>query len=366
MEEFDGVRCRGQEIESFIAALMRGAGASEESAAAVARALTEASARGVDTHGIRLAPLYFRAIEGGRINPRPTLRIERVGPAVLHVDADDGLGHFASYRAIEAGIAVARESGVAAVAIGRSTHHGSTGGYTIAAARQGYAALGMTNATAIVVPHGGAEPFLGTNPITFAVPRTEGHPLVLDMATSSIPFNRVLLRRDTGTPLPPEVAVDAEGNVTADPFAAAGLMPLGGANYSYKGAGLGVMVEILCSAFTGAMYSSRVALFTDEGHSNPARLGHFFLIFDPATFQPLPSFHQRLEDFIGELKGLKARPGETVMAPGDPEWAAYADRAANGLPIDAVTWAALGDYAARYGCRRPEAVGVSRANGDGC
>jgi hypothetical protein len=35
--------------------------------------------------------------------------------------------------------------------------------------------------------------------------------------------------------LPPELAIDGAGEMTVDPFAAAALMPLGGANYGYKG-----------------------------------------------------------------------------------------------------------------------------------
>lgn len=356
MEQFAGVRCRLEAVEAFLEALMRGAGACPESAAAVARALTDASARAVDTHGIRLAPHYLRGLAGGRINPAPKVRAERLSAAVVHVDADDGLGHLASYRAIEIGTEVARETGLAAVAVGRSTHHGATGCYTLAAARAGFAALGMTNADAIVAPHDGVKPFLGTNPISFAVPVPGGHPLLLDMATSSIPLNRVLLRRDTGAPLPPEVALDAAGEMTLDPFAAAALMPLGGAGYGYKGAGLAVMIDILCSAFTGMLHGARLPSFTDAGIQVPARLGHFFIVFAPGAFQPGDAFAERVRAFLDDLRGQPARPGQQVMAPGDPEWAAFADRTAHGVPIDAATWACLGEFAERQGCAPPEVL----------
>ncbi|WP_146002755.1 Ldh family oxidoreductase [Telmatospirillum siberiense] len=362
MEEFDGVRCRGEAVESFVKSLVAGAGASEESAAAVARALTDASMRAVDTHGVRLTPHYLRGLKAGRIKPNPTVRIERLSPAVVHVDADDGLGHLASYRGIEAGIEVARENGIAAVAIGRSTHHGATGVYTLTAARQGFAALGMTNADAIVAPHDGVKAFFGTNPITFAVPAESGNPLLLDMATSSIPLNRVLLRRDTGTDLPPEVAIDGKGEMTVDPFAAAALVPLGGANYGYKGAGLAVMVDMLCSAFTGMLHGARLPSFAGDDVTWPARLGHFFIIFDTGAFQPRQAFANRVAEFLADLRGQPARPGESVKAPGDPEWAALAERTANGLPIDAATWKTLGEFAQSYGCAVPDVIATTSAH----
>jgi len=356
MEAFDGVRRGAMDVERFLGALLAGAGASPESAAAAARALTDASVRGVDTHGIRLAPHYLRGLTAGRINPVPVLREARLSASVAHVDADDGLGHLASYRAIELGIEIARETGLAAVAVGRSTHHGANGCYTLAAARQGFAALGTTNADAIVAPHEGVKAFFGTNPISFAVPVAGGQPMLLDMATSSIPLNRVLLRRDTGAPLPPEVAIDAVGEMTLDPFAAAALVPLGGAEYGYKGAGLAVMVDILCSAFTGMLHGARLPSFVDPGVTRPARLGHFFLVLDPGAFQPQAAFAARMAEFLGDLRAQPARAGEQVMAPGDPEWAAFADRTAHGVPIDAATWASLGEFSRQYGCSLPEAV----------
>ena len=359
MEEFNGVRCRGEAVEVFIKSLLVGAGASDESAAATARAVTDASMRAVDTHGVRLTPHYLRGLAAGRIKKTPSVQIKRLAPAVVYVDADDGLGHLASYLGIDAGIAAARENGIAAVAIGNSTHHGATGCYTLTAARQGFAALGMTNADAIVAAHDGVKAFFGTNPITFAMPATEGQPLLLDMATSSIPLNRVLLRRDTGTPLPPEVAIDAAGEMTVDPFAAAALMPLGGANYGYKGAGLAVMVDMLCSAFTGMLHGARLPSFAGDYVTWPAKLGHFFIIFHTQAFQPQQAFAHRLIEFLADLRGQQARPGEKVMAPGDPEWAALEERTANGLPIDAATWGVMGDYAKTFGCPLPDVIATT-------
>ncbi len=359
METFEGVRCRAAAVEAFLGALLRGAGASRDSAEAAARALTDASMRGVDTHGIRLAPHYLRGLGAGRINPSPSVRVERLSASVIHVDADDGLGHLASYRAIEAGMAAARETGLCAVSVGRSTHHGATGGYTLAAARQGFAALGMTNADAIVAPHDGVKPFLGTNPVSFAVPVAGARPMVLDMATSSIPLNRVLLRRATGSALPTEVALDAEGEMTVDPFKAAALMPLGGAGYGYKGAGLAVMVDILCSAFTGMLHGARLPSFTADDVHRPARLGHFFIVFAPGAFQPGDAFAARMTEFLDELRAQPARPGRRVMAPGDPEWAAWDERSAHGVPIDAATWDDLAGFGLRCGCAPPEVVGRS-------
>jgi LDH2 family malate/lactate/ureidoglycolate dehydrogenase len=354
IEEISGVRCRADELKRFIEGLLAGAGADEASAEAVARSVVDASSRGVDTHGVRLAPWYVTAARNGHVNCRPNVTFERKAPAVGHVDADLAFGHLASYRAIEEGCAIARETGAAVITVGRSSHHGATGCYTLAAARQGFAALGLSHANAMVVPFGGRRPFFGTNPLSFAVPAPGEEPMLLDMATSSIPFNRVMLRRATGTPLPPEVAVDGDGVATVDPDAARAVRPLGGAGFGYKGAGLAAVIDVLCSAFTSMRHGATIE--SAAPGAQPILIGHFFLILHPASFQLLELFDERISAFLRDLRGQAAMPGEKVMAPGDPEKAEAAKRAGDGIPIDPVTWAALTGLAAELNRPVPEAT----------
>ncbi|MBP2297209.1 Ldh family oxidoreductase [Azospirillum rugosum] len=356
MESFEDVRIRRPELESFVADLLEKAGARRDGAEATARAVVDASARAFDTHGVRLVPHYVESLVSGRVNGAPDLRFTRQAAAVGHLDADDGLGHLASYRAVEEGVAMARETGIAAVAVARSSHHGATGCYTLAAARQGFAAIGMTHSDAIVVPHDGLKPFNGTNPISFALPVAGEEPMLLDMATSSIPLNRVFLRRATGQPLPPEVAVDKDGAVTTDPHQATALMPLGGTAYGYKGAGLAAMVDILCSAFTGMAHGAALPAFTGTEESQPVSLGHFFIVLRPELFQPLALFDARVAAFLADLRSQPAKPGTRVMAPGDPERDAQADRRANGVPVDLTTWDSLREIAVRHGVAVPTTV----------
>lgn len=353
IEDIEGKLGTAEDLTRYVRDLIAAAGADAPSAEATARAVVDASSRGVDTHGVRLVPWYLEMVEGGRVNTRPNLTFTQKAPAVGHVDSDDGFGHRASFRAIEEGCAMAATSGIAAVTVGRSTHHGATGVYTLAAARNGFAALGMTHADPAVVPHGGTRAFFGTNPISFAVPAPNGEPVLLDMATSSIPFNRVLLRRATGTPLPPEIAVDAGGDFTTDPHATVALKSLGGGTFGYKGAGLAAMVDILCSAFTGMGHGATFAPFNGPDYSKPIPIGHFFLVLNPATFQALSLFDARIAAFLDDLRNAPAHPGQRIMAPGDPEHEEAIRRRERGVPIDRVTWKALAVAAKKYGVAPP-------------
>ena len=60
-----------------------------------------------------------------------------------------------------------------------------------------------------------------------AVPSGEQDPWLFDMATSSVPFNRVELFRSLDQNLPQDVASDESGNSTQDPHIAEMLDPLG-------------------------------------------------------------------------------------------------------------------------------------------
>lgn len=357
LEKIDGARVAARDLQPFVESVFRAAGADQPSAAAVSTALVDASSRAFDTHGVRLVPFYMQGIEGGRINRSPELVVTRKAPSIVHIDADDGLGHLASYRAIEEASRIAAETGVAVATVGRSSHHGATGCYTRMAALGGFAALGMTHADSAVIPYGGTQAFFGTNPISFAVPAPGEDPILLDMATSAIPFNRVELRRATGTPLPPEIAVDKTGAFTTDANAAVAVGPVGGATFGYKGSGLASMVDLMCSAFTGMGHGRTLSAFGGPDWSKPIPIGHFFIVMSPALFQTLAIFDERIASFLTDLRAQPAKPGFEVQAPGDLEKAEAKRRETTGLPIDPVTWAAFQGYAARFGILLPRDVG---------
>ena len=52
-----------------------------------------ASRHGVDSHGVRLAPHYARALRGGRVDGRPRLTERSTGPAGWEKAGDDDAAH---------------------------------------------------------------------------------------------------------------------------------------------------------------------------------------------------------------------------------------------------------------------------------
>ena len=136
------------------------------------------------------------------------------------LDADGALGHLACYRAMEEAVDIARTHGIGAVTIKRMSHMGAAGAYALWAAEQGHIGLLTANSDAAVRLHDGRDAFHGTSPIAIGAPAPGQRPWLMDMATSAVPFNRVLLYRSLGITLPAGVAVDETGRPTTNAEAA--------------------------------------------------------------------------------------------------------------------------------------------------
>ncbi|PZX18788.1 LDH2 family malate/lactate/ureidoglycolate dehydrogenase [Palleronia aestuarii] len=335
-----------EEMERFAFEALDAVHADAETSEALVRALSHASIHGVDTHGYRLLPHYLAGFAGGRLNPRPTPRLvhQKGGAAVL--DGDDAHGSRATYMATEEAVRRAREHGVGAVAIRNSSHFGAAGAYAIDIAQNGMMGFAFCNSDPFVRLHDGASRFHGTNPIAVAAPTGEGDPWLLDMATSAIPFNKVQLSQSLGIPLAAETASDAEGRNVTDPMAAEMLAPLGGA-FGYKGAGLAGISELLSTALSDAPLSTEIAPMISDDMSTPRGLGAFVLALDPAAFAGAEVFFGIVRRYLESIRSSATRPGGTVLAAGDREWAEAERRRTKGITLDPTAVEAMADFARR-------------------
>jgi ureidoglycolate dehydrogenase (NAD+) len=324
-----------------------GVGAAD--AQTVAQALVQTSLWGIDSHGIARLGHYLARIRAGSIAPVPALRITATGPCTAQMDGGHGLGIVVCTAAMKHATALARESGVGIVGIGESTHCGAIGLYTRQAAVSGLIGIAFTHADSIVAPAGGTQKLLGTNPLSIAFPNAEGEPICLDMATSSIPWNRVMNARREDQSLPAGVAVDSGGTPTTDPQRAAALLPLGGTEYGHKGYALALMIDLLCGPLNGMPAADRIPpMFTDLGARR--HLGSLVMALDPMRFAGGPTLAASVHELIATLR---RQPGD-VMYPGEPEVRREAVRAREGVPIEPGLWAEFSDWSARLGVALPE------------
>jgi LDH2 family malate/lactate/ureidoglycolate dehydrogenase len=330
-------------LESWTRALLEAAGLESEPAALVAQTLVWTSLRGTDSHGVARVPLYADRLRTGVLNGRPRPSVVQRDAAIAVVDGDHGPGQLAAVLATDLSIELAREHGVGVVSVRRSGHYGAAAFYAVRAAEAGLVGMSMTNAEPGVIPYGGIEPALGTNPIALAAPLGGGATFDLDMATSQVALNRIFNARDEGRPIPEGWGVDEHGETTTDPAKVAAGVPLGG----YKGYALALMVEVLCGVLAGA------GARAEGGIRN---IGHFHLAIDPERTVGRDAFASVLGGLLADLRAIPPAAGfDEVLVAGDPEDRSRARRERDGIPIEPALWAKLTALSGELGVSVPGA-----------
>ena len=316
-------RMRLAELETLAVRAFTRSKTSEANAQSVARALVAAEADGLSSHGLSRLAAYCDQAIAGKVDGFATPKIERTKPAVIAVDAASGF----AFPALDAGFAAAgpaaRETGLVAVAGGRSHHFGVAGHAVERLARSGLVAIAFGNSPAAIAPWGGAKPLFGTNPIAFAWPRTGRTPLVIDLSLSKVARGKIMVAAQKGEAIPEGWALDAAGQPTTDAKAAlAGAMiPMGDA----KGAALVLMVELLAVALTGSNFGWEASSFFDA-KGPPPHVGQMFLGLDVRAFSRDAS--ARAEILFQAMTG---QPG--VRLPGDRRFALRKKAEADGVEV---------------------------------
>lgn len=305
-----------------------------DSAAHVIDSVVEASLKGIDTHGMALFPHYLEGFKMGRINRRPQFRIIKDNGSAKLIDADGAAGHHAGRFAMDFCIDMASKTGAGIVAVRNSSHFGAASYFTEYAARHGMIGLAFTNTNSLVKAHNAVEPYFGTNPICFSCPIEGEEPLNLDMATSVISWNYVRNHKGTKQMLENGVAYDAEGNFTTDPFAAKCVRPIG----DYKGFGLGMMVEIMCSVLSGSDFGHDLMPMFGSDMTKKRGISHCFQAIDIRKFTNIKNFLARMKLLVQTIRSLKPLEGKEVMVPGDPEKRTFKIRTESGIPVVENVW----------------------------
>lgn len=341
----------GKLTEAALAGLatraLAGLGLEARDAADCARILVLGELMGLSTHGVGRIESYGERIDLGGIKARPAIRVERVAPAMARVDGDNGVGPLVGMRALQAAIALARETGVGAVFARASNHFGPVAPYSLIAAEAGFASIIGSNATTTIAPTGGREARLGNSPVGFCVPNPGGRPVILDMALSMVARAKIRNAAKRGESIPPTWATDREGNPTTDPKAALDgfLLPIGG----HKGYGLALIVDLFAGLLSGAAYLTHVSSWSDNPEA-PQDLGHFFFVIDASRLGPADWLAARMRDFAAILHDTPpADPAAPVLLPGEIELDRLDLHRRDGLALDPALLAKLEALAARAG-----------------
>ncbi len=315
----------------------------------VAELLVDADMRGVDSHGVQLLAMYVGRLRSGHLRARTEVSVERDDGTTVLLHGGLGFGQVAGLQAIDLAVTRARDHGLAAVAVKESTHLGALGYYTRRAALAGFIAFAFQNGPTIVPPFGSVTPMFSTNPFSYGVPAGEEHPIVFDVATTTVAGNKVLLAKKRGDPtIPPNWANDEQGRPTTDTQAASvrHLQWFGG----HKGYGMAFLVELLAGVLTDSSFG-RTEVTASELHGmERIAKGYVFLAMDPARFVPASQFASSVDALVRDVhQAHTADEVERIYVPGEIEQLRYEKSRSEGVLLSSAVVEELDDVARSVG-----------------
>jgi uncharacterized oxidoreductase len=336
-------------LEEIVRRLFLKLGSEPREADLIAVQLVTANLLGHDSHGVSLVPLYVRMVREGKVRLNAHASMTLDSGAVATLDGHRGFGQVVALEAVELGIARARQHGLAAIALRNSHHVGRIGHWAELCAEAGLVSIHLVNVLGlppVVAPFAGRDARLHTNPFAIGLPREGRPPLVLDFATSRAAQGKMRIAMNKGVAAPPGYLLDADGRPSTDPAVVyasplGALLPFG----DHKGAGLGLMCDLLAGALSGAGTLHEGAM--EDGVCINNMLS---LILDPDRLGGRATWAAEIEAGLAFVKASPERvPGAPVLAPGESERLVQAERLRDGIPIDAETWRQLCEAAGAAG-----------------
>lgn len=299
-------------------------GVKENQIEAVTEATIDSDLKGFTSHGLGRFPQYIRGIKNGFIETDGEYEIVKETESIALIDGKSLFGQYIAHQAMMLAIEKAKNTGIAAVGTFNANHFGVTGYYSDLAIKNDVIGIVSCNTEPGVAPLGGKKAILGTNPVAIGIP-SETY-IAVDMATSVSARGKLLEAKRKGEEIPPNTAIDKDGNPTTDPEAALGgsILPFGGV----KGYALSLMIEIMCGPLVNAAFGTNVT-GTAGDYKEDCNKGDLFIAIDPSKFVDMDQFKAQVEEFVTEIR----ESGNTFI-PGDLEVKRIAENEKNGLEID--------------------------------
>lgn len=327
------------EARTIATQLLLDAGVSVEMSSAMVEVLLKAELMGHRTHGLAQLPTYLQRLANGEIKTAGEIEVLNDDPQCFAWQAHRLPGPWVMNQAVDSLMARVKERPIVMGTVANCTHIGSLQAYIEAPARAGYIALMMVTdpGVASVAPFGGSTPILTSNPIACGIP-TGGEPLLIDQCTSLISNAAAGNYARENRQFPGAWVVDNQGIPSRDPGVLATdppgtLMPLGGADFGYKGFGLMLMVEAFALALSG------------HGRADPKMRGAqgvFLQLIDPAALSGRDYFINEMNWLVDQCRNsAPAQGSEGVRMPGERAQSLEREQREQGIELSKALWMQL-------------------------
>ena len=284
-------------------------GCDEENANILSDTIMRAERDGSLSHGLFRLPAYVASLKSKKVNGKARPEVKKISPSIIKVFGNHSFAPMVLKLGLPELIKLAKETGVAILAITNSHHMAAMWPETEAVAEQGLVAFACTSYKPMVAPAGAKKSLFGTNPISFAWPRPGKTPVVYDMATAAMAMGEVQVAAREGHKVPIGTGLNKDGKETVDPneiVKGGVLLPFGG----YKGSGIAMMVELFAGALIGETFSYETAA-KDNNDGGPPSGGEFILAMSPEKIAG-PNWDKHSDEFFQKMKSM-----EGVRLPGE-------------------------------------------------
>lgn len=345
------MRVSSEDLERYSEEILLKAGFDAEESAFMAKELVTANLVGYDSHGVIRIPQYLDQMKMGKIVPGAKIEIVKETPTTAIVDGHLKFGQMVGFAMADLVMKKAKACGVGCAVSLNAAHAGRVGSYTEYIARNGYLAfctVGLCYDKPLA-PWGAKESRMGTNPISWAVPRKGSFPVFMDGSMTVVAEGKVRTYVQKGEQLPEGWIRDGYGHDTTDPMALyrdppGTIYPVGGRNSGgVKGSALAVMANMFALALANDDYWSHSEQLTENGI--------FLLAIDPDAFCGRERYEAQVLNHSEYIKSAAPEDGvEKVMMPGEYEHENYKRNMEAGIELPCDTWNGLIAIAKSLGC----------------
>ncbi len=290
------------------------------------------SVDGVITHGVNRFARFTLYINEGCIDvhAEPSL-VKNLG-AIEQWNGNLGPGPLNAIICTNRAMELAAANGIGCVALANTNHWMRGGSYGWLAAKKGFGFIGWTNTLGNLPAWGATDSRIGNNPLVFAMPYKD-EAIVLDMAMSQFSYGKMEIAKLKNEKLPFPGGYNAEGELTTEPaeiLETWRTLPIG----YWKGAGLGLLLDIFAAILSGGLPTHEISKFKYEH-----RLSQVFIAFDLSKFGEQHSLHTIINNIIDDFHAsVKESEDTAIRYPGERVLSQRANHLLYGIPVEKSIW----------------------------
>ncbi|MBQ3123200.1 MAG: Ldh family oxidoreductase [Firmicutes bacterium] len=294
-----------EELKKLVIGALTKHGETQENAEILYDLMYEDEISGKSSHGFYRLPMFM-----GSLSPdvkKDAVEVT-VNGNVISVDGKKNIGVIPIKKAVDKIIELSETQNIIVAGVNNYENNtGAIGYYARKLAKAGLISIITVSSEACVVPHGGMDLMLGTNPVAMGFPCGD-NPVITDVTTAAMPWGRIAVLGKAGQPVPDGVIMDKDGNPSNDPD---DLIKRGGKQLplaGHKGYALGVAMEILGGIFVGGKGGK---------HSVPGSDAAFIVAMKKDAFIPAEEYEAKMAAFVDEVKNSTKAPGvDEIRIPG--------------------------------------------------